>query len=245
WLRPAPRWLPAVAGTALLLAAGWRSGDRSLLYRDEADLWRADLAHHPESFRPWWGLGTATLRAGDAAGAIGPLAKAHALYPGHFDTHRHYAEALVSVGDAEADPERSLAVTAALAAASPRDPWARTLQAQAELQAGRVRAGREHFERAERLALSCLEIAEPKGYVFQLAADARQGLGDLLGALAHLDASIARGLAPVGVRLQRVSLLRELGRAGEAHRELLRAAREHPGDPGVMRALQETAAPPK
>jgi tetratricopeptide (TPR) repeat protein len=121
----------------------------------------------------------------------------------------------------------------------------RTLQAQAHLQAGRVRGGREHFEEAERLALSCLQIATPKGYVYRLAATARRGLGDLEGALAHLDASIARGLRAPEVRLDRAAVLRELGRPRDARQELFTAQREAPGDPAVMRALLQLASPPR
>lgn len=232
--------------TALCLAVAFgiaRSAARSWLYRDERELWRAELAHNPASFRSWWGLGTSTLRCGDAAGAIEPLAKAHALYPAHFDTLRNYAEALVSVADAQADPTRSLAVAGELVAASPNDPWARTLLAQAHLQAGRVLGRRDDFLAAERLALSCLEIAPPKGYVYRLAALARRGLGDLPGALAHLDTSIARGLAPIGVRLDRAAVLRELGRHRDAQRELLLAQREAPTDPAVLQALMQGSAP--
>jgi tetratricopeptide (TPR) repeat protein len=231
-----------LAGAALLAGIGL-SAQRSWLYRDEAGLWRDELAHNPSSFRSWWGLGTTLLRAGDVAAAIEPLAKAHALCPTHFDTLRNYTEALVSLPDAQADPERALQVAAELGNASPRDPWARTLLAQAHLQAGRVGLGSEHFEEAERLALSCLQIGKPKGYVYQLAAQARRGLGDLPGALAHLDTSIARGLAPVGVRLDRASLLRELGRPRDAQRELLTAQREAPGDATVMQALLQSASP--
>jgi tetratricopeptide (TPR) repeat protein len=221
------------------------SAQRSWLYRDERELWRAELAHNPASFRSWWGLGTSLLRKGDVQGAIEPLAKAHALLPTHFDTLRNYTEALVSLPDAAAEPERALEIAGKLAAASPLDPWARTLQAQAHLQAGRVGGGSDHFVAAEQLALSCLSIAAPKGYVYRLAAQARRGLGDLPGALAHLDASIERGLAPVGVRLDRAAVLRELGRPRDAQRELLVAQREAPGDPAVMQALLQLAAPPR
>jgi tetratricopeptide (TPR) repeat protein len=242
---PAARRLLPVAAAALLVAAIAASAQRSWLYRDELALWRAELAHNPASFRSWWGVGTCLFRSGDAAGAIEPLEKAHALNARHFDTMRNYVEALASVPDAVAEPERSLAAADEFAAMSPRDPWARTLQVQAHLQAGRVRGGREHFEQAEQLALSCLQIATPKGYVYRLAAMARRGLGDLQGALAYLDTSIARGLHATDVRLDRAAVLRELGRARDAQRELLVAQREAPGDPAVMQALLQLAAPPR
>jgi len=126
---------------------------------------------------------------------------------------------------------------------SPKDPWARTLEVQALLQRGRVNADRDAFVQAETLALSCLQIAPPKGYVYRLAAMARRGLGDLPGALAHLDTSIANGLKAPEVRLDRVAVLRELGRHRDAQRELLTAQREAPGDAMVMAALAQFAAP--
>jgi len=243
--------LVVVAGSVLRVAAPMvlllgivHSALRSWTYRDERELWRVELAHNPGSFRSWWGLGTSTLRAGDAAGAVEPLARAHALYPAHFDTLRNYVEALVAVPDAAAEPERALAMAAKLGAVSPQDPWARTLLARAHLLAGRCGRGDQHFTAAEELALSCLQIATPKAYVFRLAAEARRGLGDLPGALAHHDASIARGLVPLDLRLERAAVLEQLGRRREARAELLTAQREAPMDPRVLRALMP-AAPPK
>jgi hypothetical protein len=241
------RAAPAVAFALVLVAGVAESTRLSLVYRDERALWAEALAHAPDSFRSWWGLGTSRLRHGDVAGAIEPLAKAHALCPTHFDTLRNYAEALTSLPDADALPERALAIAGELHAKSPGDPWVRTVLAQAHLQAARVRGGdaaQGHWEAAERLALSCLSIAAPKGYVYQLAAAARRGLHDLPGALAHLDTSIARGLGTVPVRLERADVLRELGRAGEARQELLRAQRDAPLDPRVLHALQRQHAAP-
>jgi Flp pilus assembly protein TadD len=67
----------------------------------------------------------------------------------------------------------------------------------------------------------------------------------MAGALAHLDTSIARGLAPVGVRLDRARVLQALGRAAEARAELRQAQMLAPFDPAVLAALQQAAAPPK
>jgi tetratricopeptide (TPR) repeat protein len=234
-----------VAGVAVLLAGIAGSVHRSLDYRDEITLWQAELAAQPTSFGAFWGLGAAYLRAGDPQSALAPLAMAHVLRPQHDTALRYFAEALVSVPDEVAQPERALAVTAMLSSRQPDDPWGRTLAAQAHLQAGRVSGARSHFEAAERLALSCLQIAEPKGYVYQLAASARRGLGDLEGALVHLDASVARGLHHTGVRLDRAAVLRDLGRLAEARRELHAAQREAPMDPSVLHALQELAQPPR
>ncbi|MBL8755209.1 MAG: tetratricopeptide repeat protein [Planctomycetes bacterium] len=242
-LLPRRAWLAVAAVVAVLAAV--HSGTRSWLYRDERALWAAELEQHPDSFRAWWGLGAARLRNHDYTGAVAPLAKGHALYPLHYDAHRNFAEALVSVpdDDATADPERAVAVCHDLLAKGTDKPWARTLLAQAELQLGRMRRDPAAFERAERVALSCLDVAAPKGYVYWLAAKARRGLDDLPGALQHLDAGIARGLGTTSVRLERAAVLRDLGRLDEARAELARVQREAPLDPAVMQAVQQFAAP--
>ncbi len=240
---PAVAWRWALAACCAFGVVA--SAQRSLLYQDERLLWSAELARNPDSFRAWWGLGTSRRRYGDVGGAVEPLARAHAIYPEHYDALRNYVETLASVDDARAEPFRTLAAAERLAEAGPRDPWVRTLVAQANLQAGRVLGDDAYFEVAERVALSCLEIAEPKGYVYQLAALARHGLGDDEGALAHLEAGIARGLGTVGVRVDRARVLHELGRHADARRELWALQREFPGDPRVLGAVRALAAPPR
>lgn len=237
WLRAMPPSWSRGLGTAVLLLFAWLAADRSLLYRDERQLWQIELARHQDSFRSWWGLGAAAGRRGDNKTAVMALARAHELNPGFPETLRFYAEALLRLPDAEADVDRVLAVTAQLRELSPKDPWVRTLVAQAHLQAGRVRGGRDHFELAEQAALSCLTIAPPKGYVYRLAAIARRGRGDLEGALAHLDAAITAGFGITGVRIDRIKVLRELGRHDEARRELMRAQQQDPMHPELLAAL--------
>jgi tetratricopeptide (TPR) repeat protein len=238
---------PAVRAlfAAALLVAAIGSGARSWCYHDELALWQAELAQRDDSFAAWWGVGTVRLRRGEVADAVPALERAHALNPENCDAHRNLAEALLSLPDAQAQPERALAVALGVQRAMPKDPWVRTLVAQAHLQNGRCGRGREHFEQAEAVALSCLQIASPKGYVYQIAAMGRAGCGDMAGALAHLDTSIARGLAPVGVRLDRARVLQALGRAAEARAELRQAQMLAPFDPAVLAALQQAAAPPK
>ena len=237
------RWQVVLSAVLLLGVVG--ATRRSLDYRDEVALWQAELAAQPASFAGWWGLGAALLQRGDAVAAIEPLARAHALRPQHLAALQHYAEALVSLPDDVAQPSRSLVVTELLLMRQPDDAWTRTLVAQAHLQAGAATGEREHWQEAEAVALSCLSIAPPKGYVFQLAAAARRGLGDLDGALAHLDESVRRGLAHTAVRLDRARLLRDLGRPADARRELLRAQAQAPMDPAVQQALFELAQPPR
>jgi len=248
--RRAPAWLARpvllrAAFGAVILAGITMATLRCLDFRDERLLWRAELAARPQSWRAWWGLGAASLRAGEVAAAREPLANAHTLCPLHVDVLRNYAECLVNVPDEVAEPFRSLGITDRFAARLPADPWARSLQAQAHLQAGRVLGDRAWFVSAEQLALSCLELAEAKGLIYRMAAAARRGAGDPAGALAHLETSIARGLDHFTVRLDRAELLRELGRHREAHNELLLAQRQAPIDPAVMRALFQSAQPPR
>lgn len=250
--RTLPAWslrLPQRVGwsvVAVLVVAGiGRSTMRSLQYRDERLIWQQELAVRQNSFRAWWGFGTSSLRAGDVAGAVEALAMANTLYPSYVPPLSDLVAALLALPDGSAQPERAVAAAVALCALRPDDPWARTQQAQALLQQGRVRGDAAAFAAAETAALSCLAIAPPKAYVFRLAAAARRGLDDAPGALAHLDASIARGLAPVDLRIERAVLLQHLGRGAEARRELLVAQQHAPGDLAVMQALQSLAAPPR
>ena len=238
------RWRVAALVCALVLGVSL-AARRSLHYVNEVSLWRHELAARPTSFQAWWGLGAALLRTGDAASAVEPLATACTLRPEHHDAQRNLVEALILLPDDAAQPVRTLSAAAAIGERSPDDPWVRTLQAQAHLQAGRVTGDREHFVEAERQALSCLQIAAAKGYVFRLAASARRGLGDPEGALVHLDESLRRGLDHVSVRLDRASVLRELGRGAEARRELQKAAQQEPMNPEVLQALYGAAAPPR
>jgi tetratricopeptide (TPR) repeat protein len=219
------------------------SSYRSLHYQDERELWRAELAQNSESFRGWWGTGACHMRHGNFALAIGPLERAHELYPEHHDALRNLVEALVAVPDNQADAARSLAAGAKLLERSPDDPWVRTLVVQANLQAARLMGDNELWRVAEQMALSCLEIASPKGYVYQLAARALHGQGDVEGALAHLNTSVACGLDSANVQFDRARLLHELGRSKEARRVVFDVQRSDPTDPRIIGALRHFAKP--
>ncbi|MFN9333814.1 MAG: hypothetical protein ACK6D1_14585 [Planctomycetota bacterium] len=245
WSRRLPQPVGWSAVAVLVFAGIGRSTMRSLQYRDERLIWQQELAVRQDSFRAWWGFGTSSLRAGDAAGAVEALGKAHAIYPSYAPPLADFVDALLALPDGSAQPARAVAAAAALRAARPDDPWVRTQQAQALLQQGRVRGDAAAFAAAESAALACLAIAPPKAFVFRLAAAARRGLGDATGARAHLDRSGARGLAPVDLRIERAALLQHLGRGAEARQELLRAQQQAPGDLAVMQALQSLAAPPR
>lgn len=240
----AATWLRPVFAGVLLLGAS-RATLRALDYRDERLLWAQEIAVRPWAWRAHWGFGMASLRAGDVQGAIEPIATAHALYPDHFDVLRNYAEALIRLPEGDAQPYRAMVVAERYLERLPKDPWARTLLAEANMQVGRAAGDLSRFAAAEKLALSCLEVGEPKGLVYRMAAAARRAAGDLDGALAHLDTSLARGLDHVSVRLDRAAVLRELGRAGDAKRELLRAQQQAPMDPAVQQAMWQLAQPPR
>ena len=240
----APRPVMAAVFGLILLLGIVGSASRSWLYQDECKLWQQEIAHNPTSFRAWWGLGTTRMRQADMAGAIAPLQQAHKLYPRHHDTLRNLVEALIALPDEQALPEVALTTAEELLARSPEDPWVRTLKVQAQLQAGRLLEAPGYFVDAEQLALSCLEVAEPKGYVYRLAAQARHGQGDVDGALEHLETSIGRGLDGVDVRLDRARLLYELGRWREAKRAILLLQRECPADPRMLGALVHFSKPP-
>lgn len=241
----APRPVVRTVCSLLVLLGIAGSVQRSLLYRDERDLWRAEIAQNPETFRGWWGLGCCQIRHNQMPLAIAPLQRAHDIYPGNHDAHRNLVEALVALPDEQAQAPRALAEAQRLLDRSPEDPWVHTLTAEANLQAGRLGLGAQHFEAAERLALRCLEFAKPKGYVFRLAAAARRGLGQDDAALAHLDSGIAAGLGTADVLFDRARLLHELGRSREARRAIFAMQRDYPTDPRIFGALQHFSAPPK
>ena len=117
----------------------------------------------------------------------------------------------------------------------------RTLVVQANLQAARLVGNDELWGVAEQMALSCLEIASPKGYVYQLAARARHGQGDVEGALAHLNTSVACGLDSADVQFDRARLLHELGRTKEARWIIFDVQRTDPTDPRIIGALRHFA----
>ncbi len=237
-----PRWLPLPIA-ALLLTFAAHATLRTLDYRDERLLWQHEIAQHPLAWRAWWGLGTAQQRYGQPLAAVAPLAHAHALLPRHFDLLRNYAEAVLRLPAGHEQPWLAMVLTQKLRERAPRDPWAHALSADACMQAGRASGERQYFEQAEQLALACLEFAPPKALVYRLAANARRALGDLQGALAHLDTSIDSGFDYVPVRAERATLLGLLGRTAEARRELRLLQQQAPFDPAVQQAMQLLASP--
>jgi tetratricopeptide (TPR) repeat protein len=182
------------------------------------------------------------LLRGDLPAAEPELAQACALYPGFRNARRAWAECLLRMPAAEGWSFRALVVAAELSAQKPDDPYYRVLHATALLQAGSAGGEREYLETAERVALSCLQIAPPKALVYRLAADARGRLGDHAGALAHLDTALAAGFDLPALRAERSEVLRQLGRDGEADAELRAAFKSAPMDPSVRAAWERRHA---
>jgi predicted Zn-dependent protease len=232
-------WLLATLAFAVHAAV------RSLDYRDERFLWRHELAGDGTSWVAWWGLGMAEMRHGDPVAALAALTKARDARNLHFEVLRNYTEALLRQPIDRREPWRTAAVAEQLLAAGPTDPWVHALAADAYVQLGEATRDGADFERAEALALRCLQLGEPKALVFRLAAAACRGRGDLAAAVAHLDDSLARGLDFPAVRAERAALWMEQGRVDEARRELARLQQQAPFDPAVQRTVARFAAPPR
>lgn len=245
-LQPAARSLPvppwsflgraALPAAAAVLLAGL-SAVRSSHYRDERVLWRHALSLAGDSYRAHWALGLALVRHGELEPALRHLRVARGLYPGSAALWRSELEAWLEQPQDRQAPFRAVALAEELLDRQPDDPFHRILAARAMIQAGQRQHGRDWLARAEAMALSCLQVAPPKGLVYTTAAAARQAAGDLDGALALLDTSVARGLDHWTVLLERVELNERLGRRFEAERDVLRAQRQAPFEAAVQHAF--------
>ena len=239
--------LPARASTvgfvsAALLLAGL-SASRSLDYRDERLLWQPILAGRPDCFRAQWGLGLTLVRGGDSDGARAHLAAACALYPSNPSPRIEWVNCLLRLPADRAQPFLALQLAEQLVRQRPQDPYCSFLLAASQLAVGESSGDADYFAKAEQSALHCLSIGAPKGLVYRVAARSRQLRGDLDGALALLDTSIARGLDHTSVRLDRAEILRRLGRTREAEDELTTAMRQDPLDPLVQAAMRRQGMP--
>jgi tetratricopeptide (TPR) repeat protein len=235
-------WLVAAPALAFALLAAQRSLD----YRDECALWRRVLAQRDGSFRAHWGLGAALLLRGEPAAAETELAHAVAIYPAFRTARRTWIECMLQLPPAEGWPFRALVVAEELTRQKGDDPWYRMLHAHAELEFGIASGDRRAIADAEQRALSCLQIAPPKGLVWRVAARCRRELGDPQGALAHFDTALEHGFDQPALRAERAEALRALGRAGEADRELRAAFARAPFDPAVRAAMERRdAVPPR
>lgn len=240
-----PLPIGAIATAIAVVVGITMSITRSLDYRDEFRLYSAEIERRSTSFHGWWGLGAARLREGDFEGAIEPLLAAHLLRPENVEAVGFLTEALVQLPEERQQPALTMFAADRALAFRPDNPWFRTLHARALMVMGRANGDRSLFEQAEREALSCLDIAAPKSFVYLLASEARQLAGDPEGALVHLDTSVQKGLDRVTIWLARARLLRTMGRDAEARRSLAAAQQRAPMDPAVMATMREFAAPPR
>lgn len=73
----------AVAGAVALLAAlgGWRSAQRTTMWRDDATLLAVATQESPRSYRPWFLEGQRLVRTGRLAEAEAPLVRSVQLFP--------------------------------------------------------------------------------------------------------------------------------------------------------------------
>jgi hypothetical protein len=237
-LGPQPaRWATAALAAAFLLL----SCERSLLYRDEGRLWRVDLARGWHSYRAHFALGLDARAAGDLELARDHLVLALALHPRHLPAQRELVEVELQRGPRAA--WSACGAARMLTEQEPGSPFHWLLRSRAERLLGEATGEPQWFDSAVASALHCLEIAPPKSLVYRTAADARLAAGDVEGALALLDQSIARGLDHVSVRMHRARLLQSAGRAAEARAEFLRAQSADPFDPDVLAFARALAAP--
>jgi tetratricopeptide (TPR) repeat protein len=246
------RALVPIVVVAFVALSAWRSTD----YARTERLWEATLAGNPASDAAHASLaqvhrdravaaaarGQAHVAEREMWAAIGAIDHARALNPRHVPYQKAAIRLRLALGAERGRPAVALVLAERLLARRPDDPLLRILVAQAGILTGRATGEERFLAEGERMALSCLEIAAPKGLVFRVAAEARVAAGDPEGALAHLDASIARGLDHVSVRVDRAAVLMRLGRRDEARAELGVILRDDPFEPSARRLLTELSA---
>ena len=230
--------------TLLALFAGL-SMHRSCQYRDEAILWQGVLASQPGSVRGLCGLATCRAAAGRYAEARRLVAEALRIYPDHLPAQRNLAELNLELG-AHGDPFVAVVMAESLLAREADNPFHLLLLSRAWAAAADRTGDKAFYERAERTALRCLDVAEPKALVYRTAANIRDRAGDPEGALALLEQSIERGLDHQSRLARRHRLLLRLGRRQQAEQALLQAVRRAPFDAEVQAASSAFyAVPPR
>jgi len=90
------RWLVAPLLTALVVAGGWRTVERTRDYRNKATFVEAQARASPRAVKALYNVGYTRLRFGHAAEALGPLERAVEIWPG-------YALALAALAHAHAE----------------------------------------------------------------------------------------------------------------------------------------------
>lgn len=225
--------LAGVAGLAFAPLALLRSLD----YRDERILWEQVRAVRPDSVRALCGLALQEMQADRLEAARVLLEEAIARYPAHVPARQNLAEVNLRLPLEQARPWTALVMAEDLRERSPHDPLKRLLLARCATRLGEATGAAHWFDAAERHALSCLEIAVPKGLVYRTAAAAREKQGDLAAAIALLDRAVRAGLDHWSVLLHRSELLRRAGRTAEADADLFAAQRQDPFCPEIQAAV--------
>src|SRR5690606_4623501 len=214
-----------------LFAAG-----RSRAWHDGESLWLSTLRGNPSSVQAMLALAELDARAAQAdperasrARRFAERAAAHA--PENRLVRRRAARVHLDLGPAAGEPLLAVVHAEALVAEAPRNPFHRLLLSHAFVQAAQRSAIERFYDDAEAAALAVLEIAEPKGRVFRVASQGRAARGDVEGAVALLDESVARGLDDWSVLLQRAEYLVQLERREGARADLRRVLVAEPFEP--------------
>jgi tetratricopeptide (TPR) repeat protein len=244
--RPVPKPSPIgrLLVASLLAVCVVLASRRSYEYRDPSALWQREVDAQPGSVRALCGRALCAIERGDLHVALPLVQRAVALWPRHVAALRNLAELNLKLAPAPGNAMTALFAADALVAMAPRDPFDRLLRSRALALVAETTGQQSFYDEAEAEALVCLEIAPPKALVYRTAASARTRQGDHKGALGLLDASIAAGLAPAPVWLDRAACLRSLGRDAEADRSTRQAIGEDPFHPAVLEFMYR-AAPAK
>jgi tetratricopeptide (TPR) repeat protein len=246
WARPARAHLVAprlalvavVAVVAVVAAFAAISARRSAEFATAETLWSLELQRNPDSKVAMAGMAVCRMRQQRFADARVYLRQLIVAYPERADARVNLAECELQSG-VDGDPGVAVEQARHLAAQDPRNPFHRLLLSRALAAVGVRRGGAERFDEAVAAALSCLEIAAPKGLVYRTAASARRLQGDLDAAIELLDRSVARGLAHSSVLLDRAQLLMARGRWSQARRDLAAARQQDPFNPAVIAAFDQ------
>lgn len=256
WLRTRrARLIVSTVGLAFAVHAALLSLD----FRSEATLWARAAAVDPQSVAAFRGLAQIEQDAANDAAQRGDQAavfrhlraavehgeRALSFAPTAMPLRRQLLRIRLALGPEHGAPLEALAEARALVERRPRNPHHLILLSQALTQAGTALGERRFLDEAEATALACLKIAEPRGLVWRVAAEACVARGDLAAALAHFDAAAAAGFATPPVRLDRADLLRRLGRDDEARQAVRSVLVELPFDARARQLAAELAAPPR
>ena len=256
WLR---RRAVRTAVRCVVVGLGIASATLSLDFRSEEALWTRAKSVDPASAAAACGLAQVEQDLASEAQERGDLdaVRAHlraaidlgvlgiAWQPTAMSVRRQLVRIRLALGPEHGEPLLALAEARALVARRPRNPGHRILLSQALTQAGQRAGETRFFDEAERMALSCLTLAPPKGLVWRVAAEARAARGDLPGAVAQLVFADGTGYATPPVRLDRAELLLKLGRTDAARADIRAALVESPFDPRARALATQSSAPPR